>query len=94
MIVIIATMKVKAGAGPEFETVMSKLADSVRKNEPGNLQYTINLTNEGDYIILEKYKDQDAVKAHQKAPHFQSSFPKLSQFLDGPPNIQFLKELY
>ncbi|PCJ21753.1 MAG: antibiotic biosynthesis monooxygenase [Gammaproteobacteria bacterium] len=94
MIVIIATMKVKEGSGPEFESVMSELADAVRKDEPGNIQYTINLTSDGDYVILEKYKDQAAVQAHQKATHFKTSFPKLSQHLDGPPKIQFLKEVY
>lgn len=94
MVVIIAKMKVKQGAGEGFEAVMGDLVDSVRKEEPGNLMYSLNISNDGDYIILEKYKDQDALMAHQKAPHFQASFPKLSEFLDGPPEIQFLKELY
>lgn len=94
MIVIIATMKVKQGSASGFEDIMIELANAVRKDEPGNLQYTINLTNEGDYVILEKYRDQEALQAHQQAPHFQAAFPKLSQFLESPPQIQFLKEVY
>ena len=63
---VVAKIKVKDGQQAAFEAVASKLAAAVNANEPGCLLYTLN---KGDdpltYVFLERYADEDAVKAHR-----------------------------
>lgn len=86
---LIATIKVQAGKGADFEAVFTELAKAVRANEPGNLQYELfRASGEADtYYVFEQYKDAAALEAHGKAPHFAAAGPKLGPLLAGRPAI-------
>lgn len=91
---VVAKIKVKDGQQAAFEAVATKLAAAVNANEPGCLLYTLN---KGDdpvtYVFLERYKDEDAVKAHRASDHFRSLGREMGAFMDGPPDVLRLNEL-
>ena len=62
MIGVVATIKVKDGAGADFEAVANRLVEAVNANEEGCLFYRLFRTDEPNtYRFLEAYKDMDAV---------------------------------
>ena len=93
MLVILANMKVKEGKAEEFEALVRDLAESVRRDEPGNHMYTLNKTKDGEYVFIEQYEDADAFKAHSSSAHFKASFGTMGALLDGMPVIQQLTEV-
>jgi len=91
---VVAKIKVKDGQQAAFEAVAGKLAAAVNANEPGCLLYTLN---KGDdpvtYYFLERYKDDEAVKAHRASDHFRSLGREMGAFMDGAPEILRLNEV-
>ncbi|MFZ9679141.1 MAG: putative quinol monooxygenase [Quisquiliibacterium sp.] len=94
MLSVVAKIKVKEGQQAQFEEVARKLVTAVNANEPGCLLYTLN---KGDdpltYVFLERYKDEDAVKAHRGADHFRTLGREMGAFMDGPPDVLRMAEL-
>jgi quinol monooxygenase YgiN len=95
MIGLIAKLKVQEGKGPEFEALFRQLAAKVTDDaiEPGNLLYQLCKSREDPnlYVVMELYKDQAAVDAHGKTPHFTETFPKIGALLQpGPPGLEFV----
>ena len=85
MVVIMATMKAKAGKEDELISVMKELVSAVRANEKDTLDYAFHRSQKDPalFMVYEKYKTQDAVQAHMAAPHFQAAAKKLSDLLEG-----------
>jgi quinol monooxygenase YgiN len=91
---VVAKIKVKDGQQASFEAVAKKLAAAVNANEPGCLLYTLNKGDDPTtYVFLERYKDEDAVKAHRAADHFRTLGREMGAFMDGPPDVLRLNEL-
>lgn len=91
---VVAKIKVKDGQQAAFEAVAGKLAAAVNANEPGCLLYTLNKSDDPlTYVFLERYKDEDAVKAHRGSDHFRSLGREMGAFMDGPPEILRLSEV-
>ena len=85
MIVIAANLKAKPGKENELIEVMKKLAAAVRSREPDTLDYVL-LRSQKDplqFLVYEKYRSGDAMKAHLTSPHFQDASKKLALILDG-----------
>lgn len=91
---IIATLKVKEGQEAAFTATFKELAAAVRANEPGNFYYDLykSKTEPRTFVVLERYKDADALAAHRKAPHMAAAGPKLGAVLDGAPVVTLLDE--
>ena len=91
---IVATIKVKAGHEADFEAIASKLVAAVNANEPGCILYTLN---KGDdplaYVFMERYKDEDAVKAHRGTDHYRTLGKEMGAHMDGAPEILRMKEV-
>ena len=68
---IVATLISTAAHDEELDAAVRALADESRK-EPGCLSYVICKTaaNPRKTVILEEWKDQAAIDAHNQAPHF------------------------
>ena len=94
MITIVATLDIKEGKEEEFEAVMKGLADEVRKNEDGCALYTVNKTKDGKYVMLERYNDKDAFKAHTGSEHFKEASPKIMACMGGLPTMTRLEEIF
>ena len=56
MIGIVATLKIKEGAGSEFEAVASQLVEKVNANEEGVGYYDLYKQDDTTYVFLERYK--------------------------------------
>lgn len=91
---IVATIKVKDGRQAQFEEVAKKLVAAVNANEPGCLLYTLN---KGDdpltYVFMERYKDEEATKAHRASEHFRTIGRAMGEHMDGPPQVLRMKEV-
>ena len=92
MIAIVATLRVKDGAGPDLEKTFKDLAGKVRANEPGNVFYQLakSRTEPNTYKVLELYKDETALEAHRGSEHFKGAGPALGAVLAGRPDIEYL----
>ena len=91
MLGVVAIIKVKEGGGPGFEAVFSELAQKVREHEPGNYFYSLfrSRTEPNTYRVVEKYQDQAALEAHRASAHFQELRPKMGQYRDGDPTVEY-----
>ena len=47
----------------------------------------------GTFVFNEKYKNQEALKAHSKSAHFLEVIVKISEFLTDAPSIRVIKPL-
>jgi quinol monooxygenase YgiN len=85
--------KVKPGKNADFEKAISEMLVGVREKEPGNV-YCELLHLAGDsqtYVIMERYTDAAASKAHVESAYIKKLGDALkSGLLDGPPEPQEL----
>jgi quinol monooxygenase YgiN len=93
MIGVVAKLPAQEGKGAELAKVMNDLADQVRANEEGCLQYDIMQASDNDDMIfvIEKYASQEALKAHGDSDHFKGAQRSIGAFIGGKPDIQYLK---
>ena len=91
---IVATIKVKAGHEVDFEVVARKLVAAVNANEPGCMLYTLNRGDDPlTFVFMERYKDEDAVKAHRATEHYRSLGKEMGAHMVGAPEILRMKEV-
>jgi quinol monooxygenase YgiN len=91
---IVATIKVKDGHQAQFEQVAKKLVAAVNANEPGCLLYTLNRGDDPrTYVFMERYKDEEATKAHRAAEHFRTFGKAMGEHMDGPPQVLRMREV-
>jgi len=72
MIALIVTINIKPGFKQQFMDSMMGDAKGSNEDEPGCMQFDVLQDNEDTNRIhlYEVYKDQAAVDAHRKAPHY------------------------
>lgn len=94
MIGVIATIRVKDGAGPGFEEAARKLVDAVNANEPGCKLYVLGRTDDSNvYVFVERYEDEAAAQAHRQAEHLRTVGAAMGEFMAGRPEITRFEEL-
>jgi quinol monooxygenase YgiN len=94
MLSVIAKIPVKEEKREEAIVAFKQLIAEVAKEE-GTLSYTLNVSKNdpNSLVIMERYKDKEALKAHSSTPHFQSFFAKAGELFSGSPEITILNEL-
>ena len=91
---IVATIKVKNGQSAAFEATALKLVAAVNANEPGCLLYTLNKGEDAHtYVFMERYANEDAMKAHRGTDHFRTIGREMGAFMDGAPSVLRMTEL-
>lgn len=91
---IVATIKAKAGSESQFEAAALQLVAAVRANEPGCLLYTLSRGDAPDtFVFMERYADEDALKAHRGTEHFKTLGRAMGAFMEGPPVVLRMVEL-
>ena len=73
MIILNVTYKCKPQMRDEFlEMIMSEGIDVACRGEDGNLKYDyyIPTDNSDDLLLVEKWRDAEALDKHSKQPHF------------------------
>ena len=74
---ILAFLTTKPGKEAEFQQHMTAQAKRCLANEPGCLQFDVvqDPKNPTRFVMLEVYKDDAAIKAHQDSQHFKDFRP-------------------
>ena len=93
MLAIFATLRVKPGKSDALEKLLKEMAGPTRA-EPGTRLYVFGPGREPNtYLMMERYDDKDAMKAHFASPHFQEMSPKVFECLEGPPEVIRFNEI-
>ncbi|WP_211749890.1 putative quinol monooxygenase [Paenibacillus sp. Marseille-Q4541] len=89
MIIIHAEMKVNREVEAEFLESVQELIEASCAEE-GNISYKLlKDTNQDDtYLMVEQWKDQEAVGAHNASSHFQAFVAKAPKYLTAPLHVQ------
>ena len=85
MIVLNVTYRCKPGMREEFlEMIMTEGIDAASRAEEGNVRYDYYIPVDGsdDLLLLEKWKDADALAAHRGEPHFARLGEIKPEFVD------------
>ncbi len=88
MLVVIATMKAKAGKERELAEVLSRFVAPTRR-EAGCIQYDLHVDqgDPGSFAFYERWVDEAALEAHLKTPHITTGFAAMNLLIAGPPSI-------
>ena len=88
---LIVRVKVKEGAGKQFEEAFAKAIVATRK-EKGNLAYDLNrdTQNPSRYLVYERWKDLAALDDHLKTPHLKVLLAEVPKMAEGAPESQIL----
>jgi quinol monooxygenase YgiN len=94
MVPVIAKLGVKDGKMDEAIEMVKALTAEVAKEE-GTLIYKFcrDPKNPNVLVVMEAYKDADALQVHSTTPHFKDFFGKFSAILEGAPEIMILEEI-
>lgn len=89
MIIIHAEMKVNREVEAEFLESVQELIEASRA-EAGNVSYKLLKDTDQDdtYLMIEQWKDQEAVAAHNASSHFQAFVAQATKFLTAPLQAQ------
>jgi quinol monooxygenase YgiN len=85
--------KVKPGKNVAFEQAISEILAGVREKEPGNVYCDLlHLPQDPQtYVIMERYKDVAASRAHAESEYMKKLRAALTNdLLEGPPEAQEL----
>jgi quinol monooxygenase YgiN len=83
--------KVMPGKNAEFEKAISEMMVGVRTKEPGNVYCDLFHVPQDlqTYVIIERYKNIEASKAHGESAYIKKLGATLkNNLLDGPPDVQ------
>ena len=80
---ILAYLTAKPGMEAEFQKQMTAQAQRCLANEPGCLQFDVaqDPKDAARFVMLEVYKDADAIRAHQESQHFKDFRPVISELV-------------
>jgi len=94
MVAIIAKMKIKEGKTDEAIDLFRNLVPEVGKEE-GTLGYAICRDNANPdlLVVIERYRDMEAIQAHSSTPSFKEFSKAVGAFLDGKPDISLFEEI-
>lgn len=85
---MVVKFKVKPGKNEAFEKAFLDMQKGVKAGEPGNINYDFyhDSTDPQSYVIIERYKNADAVKAHGQSDHAKKLIAALGDLMDGRPD--------
>ncbi|AUW63283.1 MULTISPECIES: putative quinol monooxygenase [Staphylococcus] len=88
MIIINAKLKIKEDVRSDYLDLMNKLVQSSRQ-EPGNTFYSHyeDVAERNTFVVVENYKDQEAVQAHNHSDHFKAFSENIGKYVAEEPVI-------
>jgi quinol monooxygenase YgiN len=76
-------VQVKPGAEPAFEAAFDAHVAETRAHEPGTLSYErFRAGAPGRYVVLDRYRDAQALAQHVLSPGGRESFPKMRGLIE------------
>lgn len=94
MITVVAKLTIQEGKADETIGMLKAMMEKVATEE-GTLLYSLNRkpSDPNTLVIVERYKDKDALGAHSATPHFKEFSAKLATVLASRPEISVMDEL-
>jgi quinol monooxygenase YgiN len=94
MISVIAQLQVQDGKSDQTVEMFRELLEKIATEE-GTVLYSINrkASNPNTIVVIERYKDKDALTAHSSSAHFKAFSAKLGAVLAAKPEITIMDEL-
>lgn len=95
MITVTAAQVVKPGREEELDALMAGLTADIRTYEPGCLQfdYVRAQASGRRRLVVERYRDDEALAVHQQAPYLTAFIPRLLECLEEPPKVTTYRDL-
>ena len=89
MITINAIMKVKPEFRNQYLALVTPLVEAAN-NEAASLYYAHfeKYDEPNTFAMIERYKDEHAVQAHNDSPHFKQFFSEVGNYLSEEPDIK------
>ncbi|MEZ0480353.1 putative quinol monooxygenase [Planococcus sp. SSTMD024] len=89
MLIIHAHLQVKPDQEQAFLNESKILIEASRK-EPGNIQYDLvkSVEQEGHFMMVEVWKDAQAIEAHNSSEHFTAFSKKAAGFMSAPMELK------
>lgn len=93
MISVVAKLVVQDGKAEQTAAMFKELIKKVATEE-GTLLYSINRkpSDQNTFVVIERYKDKEALGAHSSTAHFKEFSAKLGEVLAAKPDIMVLDE--
>ncbi len=90
----IATVEAKPGHEAAVEAAIRPCIEGTRK-EAGCHLYTVHtdLDHPGRFVFIERWASREALSLHEKEPHFLAMAKAFEPLLNGPLQVQILREL-
>jgi len=94
-VIVVASLKVKAGNEATFQSEAEKMIAHVKANEPGTSTYILHRSTSDptQFLFYEVYVDQAAFGAHGGSAPMQQFFGAVGGLLDGRPQITMYEKL-
>ncbi len=94
MLTLIAKLPVQEGKMDDALAAFSKLIPDVAKEE-GTVFYSLNRDKANPHllVVVEQYKDKEALNFHSSTAHFKNFSIACSAFLSGKPEIAMMEEV-
>jgi quinol monooxygenase YgiN len=94
MVALIAKMKIKEGKMDEATELFRELVPKVAEEE-GTVGYAVCRDNKNPdlLVVVERYRDREAIQAHSFTPHFKEFSKALGAVLMEKPDINILEEI-
>jgi quinol monooxygenase YgiN len=94
MVALIAKMKIKEGKMEEAIELFRGLVPKVGEEE-GTVAYAVcrDKANPDLLVVIERYRDREAIQAHSSTPHFKEFSAALIPLLDGKMELSVLDEI-
>jgi len=95
MVILLVTLQVKPEHLSEFLEVARHDAEHSEKDEPGCLRFDVS-QDRGDpnrFYFYEVYRDEAALDAHRRTPHFRLYLEKSQVWLAAPPERRLGKNV-
>jgi quinol monooxygenase YgiN len=88
---LVVTLKIKPGMEEQFEAA-AKPAMAASTKEKGCQAYEVHKDTEGpgDYLLLEKWENTAALKAHLGTDHFKAFVAVLGEVGASPPSLKVM----
>jgi quinol monooxygenase YgiN len=95
VVTLVVTMTFKPEHEHDFLAMAREFTATVHATEPDVLLYTLHKhpSEPHTYVWVERYRNEAALGHHMSTPAMQAVFPKLQNYLAGPPSMLKLDQV-
>jgi quinol monooxygenase YgiN len=95
VITFVATLAIKPEHEDEFVAAVEATVEMIVVNEPGTALHVMHQhpTRPHTYVVIERYRDAEALKAHAAAQYMIDATIKLQEWLAQPMDVLRLAQL-